>query len=138
MPRSEGSVQFSAPPSVVQEHGFRDMRRLNPPELKLLLNKPGVRLEVGQPFPVGGGKKFMCLAKFVVPRYRVRRIVSEPPPLDETESTNTMCIVAEEGDTAAEARRNLMERLGEARKLSTVAPSRPRRGWLGRLIKAFA
>ena len=114
------------------------MRRLNPQELKLLLNKPGVRLEVGQPFPVGGGKKFMCLAKFVVPRYRVRRIVSEPPPLDETESTNTMCIVAEEGDTAAEARRNLMERLGEARKLSTVAPSRPRRGWLGRLIKAFA
>jgi hypothetical protein len=54
------------------------------------------------------------------------------------ESTNTMCIVAEEGDTAAEARRNLMERLGEARKMSTVAPSRPRRGWLGRLIKAFA
>jgi hypothetical protein len=114
------------------------MRRLSPQELKQLLKKPGVRLEVGQPFPVGGGSRFMCLAKFVVPRYRVRRIVSEPPPLDENESTNTMCIVAEEGGSPAEARRNLMNRLGEARNLSTQAPRRPRRGWLGRLIKAFA
>ena len=114
------------------------MRRLNPQELKSLLSKPGIRLEVGQPFPVGGEKRFMCLAKFVVPRYRVRRVVSEPPPLDEGESTNTMCIVAEEGETASEARRNLMDRLGDARKLSTLAPTKPRRGWLGRLIKAFA
>jgi len=114
------------------------MRRVKPPELKQLLSRPGVRLEVGLPFPVGGGKRFMCLAKFVVPRYRIRRIMSDPPPLDETESTNTMCIVAEEGDSPAEARRNLMDRLGEARKLSTIAPSRPRRGWLSRLIKAFA
>jgi hypothetical protein len=114
------------------------MRRLGPQELKELLSKPGVRLEVGQPFPVGGGKRFMCLAKFVVPRYRVRRIVSEPPPTEEGESTNTMCIVAEEGGTPNEARKNLMARLGEARKLSTLAPTRPRRGWLGRLIRAFA
>jgi hypothetical protein len=114
------------------------MRRLSPPELKQLLSKPGVRLEVGQPFPVGGGKRFMCLAKFVVPRYRIRRIVSEPPPIEEGESTNTMCIVAEEGGTPGEARKNLMDRLGEARKLSTLAPTRPRRGWLGRLIRAFA
>ena len=114
------------------------MRRVNPQQLKQLLSKPGVRLEVGAPFPVGGGKRFMCLAKFVVPRYRVRRIVSEPPPIEEAESTNTMCIVAEEGGTPGEARKNLMERLGEARRLSTMAPSRPRRGWLGRLIRAFA
>jgi hypothetical protein len=114
------------------------MRRVKPHELKELLSRPGVRLEVGQPFSVGGGRRFMCLAKFVVPRYRVRRIVSDPPPQDEAESTNTMCIVAEEGGTPAEARKNLMERLGDARKLSTVAPTRPRRGWLGRLIKAFA
>ena len=114
------------------------MRRLNPQELKSLLSRPGVKLEVGQPFPVGGGRKFMCLAKFVVPRYRIRRIVSDPPPAEEFESTNTMCIVAEEGESAEKAHKNLMNRLGEARKLSTVAPSRPRRGWLGRLIKAFA
>ena len=49
-----------------------------------------------------------------------------------------MCIVAEEGESPEKAHRNLMDRLGEAKKLSTVAPSRPRRGWLGRLIKAFA
>jgi hypothetical protein len=115
------------------------MRRVKPHELKDLLSRPGVTLEVGQPFSVGGGQqRFMCLAKFVVPRYRIRRIVSDPPPLDEAESTNTMCIVAEEGTSPAEARKNLMERLGEARKLSTIAPTRPRRGWLGRLIKAFA
>jgi hypothetical protein len=118
--------------------GPGNMRRVEPQDLKQLLSRPGVRLEVGQPFPVGGGQRFMCLAKFIVPRYRVRRIVSEPPPLDDTESTNTMCIVSEEGASPAEARRNLMNRLGDARKLSTLAPSRPRRGWLGRLIKAFA
>jgi hypothetical protein len=115
------------------------MRRLTPPQLKLLLARPGVRLEVGAPFPVGSGGRFMCLAKFIAPAYRVRRATSEPPGPDDVEPTNTMCIVAEEGDTAAEARRNLMDRLGEANKLSTLAPpSRPRRGWLGRLIKAFA
>ncbi len=114
------------------------MRRLNPKELKQLLSRPGLKLEVGQPFPVGGGRKYMCMAKFVVPRYRIRRIVSDPPTQEELESTNTMCIVAEEGESPEKAHRNLMDRLGEAKKLSTVAPSRPRRGWLGRLIKAFA
>jgi hypothetical protein len=114
------------------------MKRVNPRDLKKLLSQPGVRLEVGQPFPVGDGGKFMCLAKFVVPAYRVRRITSEPPSMDENEQTNTMCIVSEEGASPGEAHRNLMARLGDAKTFTTVAPSRPRRGWLGRLIRAFA
>ncbi len=114
------------------------MRRLTPRELKWILSKEGVRLELGQPFPIRGGDEFMCLAKFVVPRYRIRRIVSLPPSLDEVEATQTLCIVAEAAPTPQEARQRLLERLGEARRLPTVPPpAKPRRGWLGRLIKAF-
>jgi hypothetical protein len=114
------------------------MKRIEPEDLKKLLSRPGVRLEIGQPFQVGGdSRKFMCMAKFVVPTFRVRRITSEPPAVDD-DQTNTLCIVSEEGTSPRDAHRKLMNRLGDARALTTLGPSRPRRGWLGRLIRAFA
>ena len=106
--------------------------------LRKLLSR-GVRVEVGEPFPIGGEKRFICLAKVVGRKQEPRRIENLPPFADESEeSTQTLCIVSEEGKTAEEARRRLMARLDAAHILPVAPPPmRPRRGWLGRLISVF-
>jgi hypothetical protein len=94
-----------------------------------------MQFEVGEPFPMGGGKRYMCLAKVVGRRYRVRHIAElSAGQGDESERTQTLCVVSEEGTTPDEARARLLARLGAAR-LSSPAP--PRRGWLARLITVF-
>jgi hypothetical protein len=115
--------------------------KLDPPALRRLLKRQGLRLEVGQPFPIQGGKRFMCIAKLVgrpydIPRLELPRLYSDRPA--EPENTQTLCVVCEEADTADEAHRLLLARLGDAYKAQTVPPrARPRRGWLQRLIETF-
>jgi hypothetical protein len=118
------------------------MGKLDPPALIRILKRQGLRLEVGQPFPIQGGKRFMCIAKLVgrpydIPRLELPRLNTSERP-GEPETTQTLCVVCEEADTADEAQRLLLARLGDAYKAETVPPrGRPRRGWLQRLIETF-
>jgi hypothetical protein len=115
------------------------MGKVAPSVLKRML-AAGTRVEVGQPFPMGGDRGYMCLAKVVGRKYEVGslEVLSYDDDDDDDEGTQTLCVVSEEGDTPEEAHARLMARLRQARVTSTMPPpAYPRRGWLGRLIAAF-
>src|SRR5690348_7666708 len=104
------------------------MGKFAPRVLKRIL-AAGSRVEVGQPFPMGGDRGYMCLAKVVGRKSEVGSAEVLPyDDEDDAERTQTLCVVSEEGDTPEEAHDRLMARLREARVMSTAPPpSYPRR-----------
>jgi hypothetical protein len=115
-----------------------------PPQyLKQLLAQRGARLEVTEPFLFGKTGRYMCLAKVVGIPPRVTGLISperrEGPEVPE--DTQTLCVVSESGDTPEEAYAALVDRIASVHRLPSAPPpprARPRKGWLGRLIAAFA
>jgi hypothetical protein len=111
--------------------------------LKQLLVLKGTRVEVSEPFRVVSHDRYMCIGKVVGPPptvYEVQRYSTDPSPITEvSEQTQTLCVISETGTTPEEARTRLLDRLAKAHDLPTVPPpNRVRRGWLARMITAFA
>ena len=114
---------------------------INGTYLKQLMAQHGAQLEIGEPFRIDRTGRWMCICKVVgVPsRFIGLRPLDEQPISYAPEDTQTMCVVSESGATPAEAQKRLLDRIARAKRLPTVPPrARPRRGWLGRMIAAFA
>jgi hypothetical protein len=116
------------------------MGRVDPHYLKQLLIQRGARLEISEPFRVGGSGRYMCLGKVVGAPARIIGLkpADIPPAPELAETTQTLCVVSEQGYTPEAALNCLLERVAKVYRLPTIPPrGRLRRGWLGRLIAAF-
>lgn len=93
-----------------------------------------MRIEMSEPFPIGNGEQFMCLAKLVGRRIPLIPRVTSMPPV-ALEPTETLVVVSETGRTPEIARAKLKVRLEAAqRELSTSSEHEGADTWFTRML----